>query len=427
MSQNKRRVVITGLGVVAPNALNVSEFDHALQHGISGIKRWENLEAINFKCQIGGKPPVTQEYKNEYLPDFIAKKVKNNAVIYACLAGLEAWSDAGLSIAPGTYDRKTGLLIGSGALGLDSFIESKIYPIDQGNHRRLGSRSVPESMSSGAGAYLNGILGLTGRIFSNSSACITGSEAILQAYEHISSGRMDRMLCGSTEGDGRYIWGGFDAMRVLCSDSNDKPESGSRPMSASSSGFVPSGGSGAMVLETLESAQERGATIYAEILGGEVNSGGQQNGGSMTAQNPDAVVDCIHVALESSGLQPKDIDLISGHLTSTKGDPYEIINWSNALDLDREKIPYINTPKSLIGHCVAGAGSIELVASALQLKNGYVHGNLNLDEIHPQIAELVPEDKLPKSTIKTEIQTVIKANFGFGDLNCCVVLKKWND
>jgi len=423
----KNRVVITGMGVVAPNALNVDEFRKALQEGKSGIKRYENLGEINFKCQLGGKPPVTQEYKDEHLPHFVAQKVKNNAVIYACLSGLEAWNDAGLEIKPGGYDRKTGMLVGSGALGLDSFIEHKIYPIDQGNHRKLGSRSVPESMSSGAGAYLNSILGLRGRIFSNSSACITGSEAVLQGFEMIQSGKMERMLCASSEGDGRYIWGGFDAMRVLCSDSNEAPEKGSRPMSATSSGFIPSGGSGALVLETLEAAQARGAKIYAEILGGEVNSGGQTDGGSMTAQNPQAVVDCITTALERSGVAPEEIDLIAGHLTSTKGDPYEVINWSTALNLPKDDFPYINTPKSMIGHCVAGAGSIELVASALQLAEGFIHPNLNVAEIHPEIEKLVPLEKIPSKLIKKDIKTVIKANFGFGDLNCVLVLRKMNN
>jgi len=424
---NKHRVVITGLGVVSPNGNNIQEFEAALRAGKSGIKRWENLEKINFKGQIGGKPEISQEYKEEHLPDFIAKKLQNHAVIYACLSGLEAWKNAGLDIAPGQYDRKTGLLIGSGALGLDSFIEHKIYPIDNGNHRKLGSRSVPESMSSGAGAYLNSILGLKGRIFSNSSACITGSEAILQAFEMIQSGKMERMLCGSTEGDGRYIWGGFDAMRILCSDSNDNPEKGSRPMSATSSGFVPSGGSGAMVLETLEAAQARGAHIYAEILGGDVNSGGQQGGGSMTAQNPEAVVDCIQTALSNSGIKSSEIDLISGHLTSTKGDPYEIKNWFDALELSKDEFPLINTPKSMIGHCVAGAGSIELVACALQIANDFVHKNINLEEIHPDILEILDAEKFPTETANKELNTVIKSNFGFGDLNCCVVLRKYKN
>ena len=115
----KHRVVITGLGVVAPNGINTSEFEKALREGKSGIKLWENLGAINFKCQIGGKPEISQEYKEANLPDFIAKKLQNHAVIYACLSGLEAWKNAGLEVAPGSYDRKTGMLIGSGALGLD--------------------------------------------------------------------------------------------------------------------------------------------------------------------------------------------------------------------------------------------------------------------------------------------------------------------
>lgn len=415
------------MGVVTPNALNVSEFRQALKEGKSGIKRYENLGEINFKCQIGGKPPVTQEYKDEHLPHFVAQKVKNNAVIYACLSGLEAWRDAGLEVSPGGYDRKTGMIVGSGALGLDSFIDSKIYPIDAGEHRKLGSRSVPESMSSGAGAYLNSILGLRGRIFSNSSACITGSEAILQGFELIQSGKMERMLCASSEGDGRYIWGGFDAMRVLCSDSNEAPEKGSRPMSSTSAGFVPSGGSGALILESLDTARARGAKIYAEILGGEVNSGGQTDGGSMTAQNPQAVVDCITTAIERSGIAAGEIDLIAGHLTSTKGDPYEVINWSNALGLPKEKFPYINTPKSMIGHCVAGAGSIELVASALQLSEGFIHPNINAEEVHPEILNIVPLEKIPTKLIQKELKTVIKANFGFGDLNCVLVLQKMDN
>lgn len=423
---NRRRVVITGLGVVAPNGVNVGEFKKSLKEGVSGIKRWDNLQEINFKCQIGGKPAVTQEYKNEHLPDFIAQKIKNNAVIYACLAGLEAWKDANLTIAPGEYNGNTGMLMGSGALGLDSFIDSKIYTIDEGNHRKLGSRSVPESMSSGAGAYLNSVLGLRGRILSNSSACITGSEAILQGFELIQSGKMDRMLCGSTEGDGRYIWGGFDAMRVLCSDSNEEPSKGSRPMSENSTGFVPSGGSGALILESLEAAQARGARVYAEILGGEVNSGGQCDGGSMTAQNPEAVKACITSALRNASINPEDIDLICGHLTSTKGDLAEIKNWKEALDLPEDRFPYINTPKSMIGHCVAGAGSIELVASALQLHHGFIHPNINAENIHPEIQNLIPLSKIPTQLIEKEVTTVIKANFGFGDLNCCLILRKWN-
>ncbi|MEQ9307472.1 MAG: beta-ketoacyl-[acyl-carrier-protein] synthase family protein, partial [Marinoscillum sp.] len=153
--------------------------------------------------------------------------------------------------------------------------------------------------------------------------------------------------------------------------------------------------------------------------------GGQHNGGTMTAQNPEAVVDCIQTALSNAGVAASEIDLISGHLTSTRGDPYEIKNWVDALNLSKEAFPFINTPKSMIGHCVAGAGSIETIACILQLSNDYIHENLNLDEIHPEITALVNQDKIPTHRVNKEMKTVIKSNFGFGDLNCCLVLRKF--
>ena len=201
-------------------------------------------------------------------------------------------------------------------------------------------------------------------------------------------------------------------MRVLCSDSNDNPTFGSRPMSATSSGFVPSGGSGALVLETLESAQKRNAKIYAEILGGQVNSGGQRSGGTMTAPNSEAVVACIKSAVEVANIRPEEVDMISGHLTSTKGDPIEIRNWSKALGLKGSDFPLINTPKSMIGHSIAGAGSVELVACVLQIYNNFVHTNINLDQIHPEILEVIDEDRMPKKSVDQEVNTLMKANFG---------------
>lgn len=424
------RVVITGIGVVAPNGTGVEAFNEALKAGKSGVKFWPELKELNLRCQIGGKPEVTDEYKYELLTEFFAQKIKSNAIIYACLSAVEAWRDAGLSTESSTTDYESGVVFGAGDLSFDSFKPGDEQPtsmIDRGDNRRLGSRSISENMNSGASAYVNNILGLGNRILSNSSACTTGSEAVLLGFEHIKSGKAQRMICGSTEADGRYIWGGFDAMRVLCGDSNDNPSAGSRPMSDTSSGFVPGGGSGALVLESLESAKLRGAKIYAEVLGGECNSGGQRNGGTMTAPNPESVVRCIKAAINSAGIQPSEIDLISGHLTSTKGDPIEIQNWVEALGLEPEKLPYFNTPKSLIGHCVGGAGSIELVANILQMEHGYIHKNLNAETLHPDIARLVPREKIPTETIYQKIDTVIKSNFGFGDLNCVLVLRKWSN
>lgn len=423
----KRRVVITGLGVVASNGIGVSDFQAALKAGKSGIKHWEELVNLNLKCQIGGAPDLDSINLSDYLPRLFAEKMTNKGIIYACLSGLEAWKDAGLEINEDEVDYTAGIIMGSGDLSFDSWInrEMPVYPIDRGEGRRLGSRTISEGMNSGAAAYLNNLIGLGNRVQANSSACITGSEAVVQGYEYIASGRVERMLCGSTEGDGRYIWAGFDAMRVLCSDSNENPTFGSRPMSATSSGFVPSGGSGALVLESLESAQQRGAKIYAEILGGEFNSGGQRGTGSMTAPNSEAVVKCIQDAVRNANIHPDEIDLISGHLTSTKGDPIEVRNWVRALGRSGKDFPYINSPKSLIGHSIAGAGSIELVACALQIKNNFIHPSLNTEEIHPEILSEIFGGCIPNSCLEREVNTIIKANFGFGDLNCAIVLRKF--
>jgi 3-oxoacyl-(acyl-carrier-protein) synthase len=145
----------------------------------------------------------------------------------------------------------------------------------------------------------------------------------------------------------------------------------------------------------------------------------------MTAPNPQGVITCIQKAMEFADITGNEIDLINGHLTSTKGDPMEISNWKQALHLNGDDFPLINTPKSMIGHCIAGAGSVELIASLLQLTHGFVHRNLNLDDIHPEIEIEIPTEKIPTTTIHKEIDTIIKANFGFGDLNCALILRKW--
>lgn len=415
------------MGVVAPNAVGVDAFESALRQGKSGIQFFEESEELNFSCQVGGQPNLTEDDMRVHLPAFYVEKIKNKGILYACMAGIEACKNAGITLNPADMNPDLGMIFGSGALGLDSTIGWVLDTINSGNNRKLGSRMVPQCMNSGAAAYLNQIIGAGFTVQSNSSACITGSEAILQGYQMISLGKVKQMICGSTEGDGRYIWAGFDAMRILVSDSNDRPEFASRPMSNNSVGFVPSGGAGALVLETLENAQERGATIYAEILGGSQNCGGMRNGGSMTAPNSDALVKCIKKTLEDSGIQPDDIDLISGHLTSTKADPLEIANWKKALRLSGENMPLINTPKSMIGHCIAGAGSIESVACVLQLHKGFIHKNINVTEgtIHPEISASIPKEKIIFETLDCDINTIIKANFGFGDLNCSLVFRKF--
>ncbi|MFV9484595.1 beta-ketoacyl-[acyl-carrier-protein] synthase family protein [Christiangramia sp. ASW11-125] len=420
-----RRVVITGLGVAAPNAIAIDQFDQALRIGNSGIKFHQDLKDLNFSCQIGGKPPVTKEIINKYFNPLQQKGLNSSGLIYGVMAGVDAWKDALLPVSSeGDPDWNSGIIFGTGILGVDKFREA-IHLIDAGKTRRLGSTSVIQTMASGISAYLGGMLGCGNQVTTNSSACTTGNEAIILGYDRIISGKAQRMLVGSCGDDGPYVWGGFDAMRILPGKYNDNPEEASRPMSATASGFVPGSGAGALLLESLESALQRGANIYAEVLGGAINSGGQRAGGSMTAANNEAVQRCIKDAISFAGIQAEDIDYINGHLTATTRDATEIENWTSALGLSGEKFPKINSLKGMTGHCLSASGSIESVASILQIKNQYVFGNINCEDVHQDIIDLIDGSCIPKKTLDFDIRIAAKASFGFGDVNAVTIFKRY--
>lgn len=423
----KRRVVITGLGVVAPNGVGLDRFTRAIKNGISGIKQDAELERLQFSCQISGKPEISTELALNYFSELELRNFNSSGILYGVIAGMDAWKDAGLAIEnKQDPDWDSGTIFGTGTSGIDKFRES-IYKIDDFQTRRLGSTAVAQTMNSGVSAYLGGKLGLGNQVTTNSSACTTGTESILMAFEKIRSGQAKRILAGSTSDSGPYIWGGFDAMRVCTFKHNKTPEEGSRPMSATASGFVPGSGAGALVIEDLETALSRGARIYAEILGGNVNSGGQRGLGTMTAPNPVAVQKCILNAIENAGIHANQIDAINGHLTATSKDSLEIQNWSEALKRNGLEFPYINSLKSMVGHCLSGAGSIESVASVLQLHHGFIFPNINCDDLHPEISAMIDESKIPKKLIETNIQILAKASFGFGDVNGCVIFKKFKE
>jgi len=422
----KNRVVITGLGVVAPNGVGVSAFTNAIKTGSSGVAFHQHLKDKGFSCCIGGIPKISEEKKATYLTPLQLRGFNSTSILYGCIAGIDAWKDAGFSIdESSSLDYNTGLIFGTGTSGIEKLREA-IYKIDDQKVRRLGSTSVVQTMASGISAYLGGILGLGNQVTTNSSACTTGTEALLLGFERIKSGKAKRMLVGSSSDSSLYTWGGFDAMRVMSYKHNETPEKGSRPMSADAAGFVPGSGAGALVLESLESAVARKATIYAEVLGGNVNSGGQRNGGTLTAPNSEAVQRCITDALLDAEITSTEIDVINGHLTATSKDSLEIENWTKALDRKGSNFPYINSLKSMVGHCLAASGAIECVASVLQLKGQFIFPNINCEEVHPEIVALIDTDKIPTKIIEKNVTILAKASFGFGDVNACVLFKKYS-
>ena len=405
------RVVITGLGVTAPNGVGVAAFNEAIKKGVSGIRFYKELEALNFSCCVGGIPPVPEALKQQYLSPLQLKNFNSNGILYGCMAGMDAWKDAGLSINENSEpDWDSGTVFGTGSSSVEKLRES-FYKIDAGHVKTLGSTAVSQTMASGISAYISGILGLGNLVTTNSSACCTGTEAIITGFERIQSGKAKRMLVGGCSDDGPYLWGGFDAMKVITYKHNNTPEKASRPMSATASGFVPGSGAGALLLESLTSATERG----------------QRGTGSMTAPNNEAVQRCIKSAVENAGINADEIDLINGHLTATIKDAAEINNWSVALNRKGNNFPYIHSLKAMTGHCLGAAGAIESVAGVLGLYHGFIFPSINCEDIHPDIASIIGEEKIPQQLIKTDtLQVIAKASFGFGDINSCIIFKKYN-
>ncbi|MFT5165019.1 MAG: 3-oxoacyl-(acyl-carrier-protein) synthase [Saprospiraceae bacterium] len=423
------RVVVTGLGIVAPGAQNTNAFLQNLKAGKSGIAFLPDLAENGFECQIGGIAKVGA-VGDETWYDYFDLEQASDFIQLACKAGVEAWESSGLTLpdfnSP-AVDWDTGMIIGSGFAGMD-VVAKKVVPLTkEGNPKKLGSFGVQHTMGSGAAAQLSTILGIGNQVTANSSACCTGTEAILDAYYKIQTGLATRMVVGSVEGYSPYIWAQFDAARVLNRKFNDRPQEASRPMSESARGVVPSSGAGVLIIETLASATDRGAPIYAEILGGLCNSGGQRGTGSMTYPNNEGVLRCLTLAMERTGVSPEEINLISGHLTATKADPLEVKNWKTALQLPDADFPMINAPKSIFGHALAGAGSLESVACILQLHHRFIHPSINCKDIHQEISKLILPEKIPQEMIEApDLNIVMKASFGFGDVNACLIFRRWN-
>jgi 3-oxoacyl-(acyl-carrier-protein) synthase len=422
------RVVITGLGVVAPNGIGKEAFSRALREGKSGIRFHEHLREFGLACQVGGIPEGIDELRSRYLTEeqVIAS---SETMTLAAIAAIDAWNDAGLVRPPPDSDEvdwDTGAIVGTVAGGIDVIAEKLVPWSNAGKVRRLGSTMVEQMMISGNSARIGGLLALGNQVSTNSSACTTGNEAVVDSFLRIREGRAKRMLAGGSEGHSKYAWACADAMKVLCRTHNEAPEKASRPMSASAAGFVPSSGAGILVLESLTAAQARGARIYAEVLAGTVNSGGQRAGGSMSAPNSDGIRRCIRAAVDMAGIRSREIDAINGHLTATFADPHEVESWSVALDLPPSKMPLIHATKSLIGHTLGAAGGLECVASVLELDEGYVHGSINCEDLHPLLAAYAA--RIPQATVHVpDLKVIAKASFGFGDVNACILFRKFEN
>jgi 3-oxoacyl-(acyl-carrier-protein) synthase len=423
----RKRVVVTGIGVVASNATGVTNFLNSIRKGQSGIKFLPELKDLNFACQVGGIPDISQAEHVDFLSRYHFENAGDN-VKYSTIAAAEAWQDAGFNIPDpidSDTDFDTGVIIGGGVGNIDVFTNKIIPFVSNKNVRRLRSNVAEFTMFSAASANISFLLALGNQVSANSSACSTGAESIILGTERIRNGLAKRMIVGSSEIASPYVWGCFDSLRVLCRNYNGTPTEASRPMSKTAAGFVPAAGAGVILLEEYETAVERNAKIYAEIIGTALNSGGQRNGGTMQAPGSIGVQRCLTQGIQDAAINPNEIDSICGHLSSTMADPMEIKNWVTALGRKGKDFPYINSLKSITGHSLGASGAIETIAAILELHHNFIFPSLNCNDLHPQIKEIISENRIPRVLIENiDLNIIAKASFGFGDINSCLIIKK---
>ncbi len=414
---SKKRIVVTGMGVVSCFGSDVDEFYQSLLAGRSGITTITEFPCDEYPTKIAG---VIRGFDpGDYIDKKQARRV-DKFISYAMVAGKKALESAKLKL--DAFDQlskeKCGVLIGSGMGGMTVFADGVQTLLEKGP-RRVTPFFVPYILTNMAGGLLAIDLGFMGPNYSISTACATSNYSIISAANHIRNGEADLMVCGGAEAPIIPMGlAGFCACKAL-SQRNDAPEKASRPWDKERDGFVMGEGAGVLILESLEHAQKRGAPILAEYLGGGLSCDAYH----MTEPRSDGsgVVTCLRHALHDAGIKPSAVNYINAHATSTQsGDMAEVEALKQVFDHPENII--MNATKSMTGHSLGAAGGIEAVATIKAILDGVVHPTLNLDHPESGLAFHVPTQKE-----SCDIQVAISNSFGFGGHNATIVLSKYKE
>ncbi len=400
-----RRVVITGMGIVSPLGDTITEVLKSLQSGKSGIRFHEPYRDLGLRSQIGGftKINVKQEIEKKYL------RFMGNAAAYAYIAMQQATSDSKLTPEEISHP-KTGLIIGSGGTSAENVVATADVMRKKGL-KRVSPFMVPRTMSSTVSACLTSAFRIKGLCYSISSACATGSHCIGAATEQIQMGKQDIVFAGGSDEEHWTQTTMFDAMGALSTKFNACPQKASRPYDKNRDGFVVASGAGLVVLEELERARRRGATIYGEIIG----YGATADGYEMVAPSGEGAVRCIQIAMESNN---PTIDYINTHGTSTPiGDLVEL---KAIKEIFGTAIPPISSTKSLSGHSLGAAGVHEAIYSLLMLNHNFIAGSANIEELDPEATDM----NIVREHRSAALQTVMSNSYGFGGTNACLIFNK---
>tara|TARA_B100000683_G_scaffold64862_1_gene63347 strand:+ start:744 stop:1994 length:1251 start_codon:yes stop_codon:yes gene_type:complete len=416
MTDNKKRVVITGMGVISCAGKTVKEFWDSLLNGKSGIDYLKQLNTDNYSCKIGG------EIKNfdplNYMDKKESKRLAKNSQ-FAIAASMEAISGAELDLS-NTDRLNMGALIGSGSGGTIPETEQETLQMYNKKRNTISPIYVPKMLPNMAASSVSRVFNLEGYSNAVSTACAAGTQAIGEAYEVILRGDADIMLAGGAEAPFCEITlGGFCNMHALTS-SNEDPKAASKPFDKNRDGFVPSEGSAVLVLEKLENAINRGKEPIAEIVGYSCSSDAYH----LVQPQPEGkgATNAMNRALSKANLNFKEINYINAHGTSTPAnDKAETIAIKNVFN-DHAYNLKINSTKSIIGHSSGAAGAMEAIACAKSISEQRIHGTINYNTPDPE-CDL---DYNPNKSIDYEINYALSNSFGFGGHNSCIILSKFS-
>ena len=415
MEQVRRRVVVTGLGLVTPLGTGVEKNWRALLEGRSGIALVSRFDVSDFPTRIAG------EVKDFVPEEFIDKKdVKkmDPFIQYAVAAAKMAMDEAKLPISAENEDM-VGTIVGVGIGGLTSieeyhklFLETRL--------KKVSPFFIPKLIANLAPGQISIRYGAKGICYTPTSACSSGAHAIGEAFRLIRLGEQDAVIAGGAESALTPLGlGGFIALKAV-SSRNDEPERASRPFDRHRDGFVMSDGAGILVLEEMEQAKRRGAKIYAEVIGYGANADAYH----MTAPSPEGegAMRCMRMALRSAGLSPLEVDYINAHGTSTPyNDATETIAIKRVFGEHAARLA-VSSTKSMTGHLLGAAGGVEGVYSVLALKHGMLPPTINYEEPDPE-CDL---DYVPNIARQVPIRVAMSNSFGFGGTNACIVFRKWS-
>ena len=407
----KRRVVITGLGIVSPVGNDISTAWNNVVNGRSGIGRITRFDPADFNAHIAGE--VKDFDVTAYLPAKEARQM-DTFIHYGIAAGVQAWRDAGLEVTEENAQRM-GVIVGSGIGGLQRIEETQKEYLERGA-RRISPFFVPASLINLVSGQLSIMLGLKGPSYAVVSACTTGLHSIGDAGRLIEYGDADVMIAGGTESTVSPLGiGGFAAMRAL-STRNDDPTTASRPWDVDRDGFVLGEGAGVLVLEEYEHAKRRGAKIYGELAGYGMSS----DAFHITAPDRDGPKRGIEMALRNGGIAPQDISYVNAHGTST---PLGDKNETEALKLafgDHAKKLVVNSTKSMTGHLLGAAGGIEAVFTTLAVHHQVSPPTINIFNQDPE-CDL---DYCANEARDLNIEVALSNSFGFGGTNGSMAVRR---